>query len=500
MAACRAIVASLLLLAGVSCRAKAAEAADWGPALPAPLVFPLPEQGDSVHGSTGGLGAMDPSAGLLASPERVPAPGPETRGTAPVAAPNGPESLEQGWAVALAFDRSLEAKRFGTAAATETLLSARAERWPSVAVEGSYAVRDNEQAFRSYAVGLPIPGNLRFPFLQEEGFAFRTRIDLPLYTGGEVGQRISAAQAGVATAERDVAFARSELMVRVAQEYVAVLRAEQYLDVADCRVHSLEARLGDVQTLCAHQRATSNDLLAAQAAVSEARQAALEARNLLDLSRAAYNRRLGRPLTYPVWLASVSVPPLADDLPTLTARAVSGHPSLGKLRAQIEALERQAAAELAKNGLRVNAWGDYAFEENRYVDPEGIAEVGLGVSWNIFDGGRDRHCAAAILHEAAALRSTRADLESLIALEVRRAWLEVHQTARRIEAAGEAMRRAEENLRVAQRRHAVAVGTNTEVLDAQLLQSQSRHEHAGAVCDAVLAAVRLRHATGELGR
>ena len=57
-------------------------------------------------------------------------------------------------------------------------------------------------------------------------------------------------------------------------------------------------------------------------------------------------------------------------------------PELTALASQARALQQQAASERAKNGPQVQLQGGYLYQDNRYVDPNGVAGVLLGVQWN----------------------------------------------------------------------------------------------------------------------
>ena len=108
----------------------------------------------------------------------------------------------------------------------------------------------------------------------------------------------------------------------------------------------------------------------------------------------------------------------------------------------------------------------------------------------MFDGGKNRYQASALERRADGLVRVKKDLESRIALDVRRAWLDVQETGRRLTVAAEAITRAEENLRVARRRYKAGTAISTEVLDAQSLRAQAYRNRDHANYDAVLAALR----------
>jgi outer membrane protein TolC len=122
----------------------------------------------------------------------------------------------------------------------------------------------------------------------------------------------------------------------------------------------------------------------------------------------------------------------------------------------------------------------------------------VSVQWNLFDGGRSRKQAAALNSQASSLIHLRADLESVIALGVRRAWNDRNEAASRMEVARQAVDQAMENLRVVRNRYAAGASTNSEVLDAETLREQSLNNRDNARYDFVLARLRLARAVGNL--
>jgi len=408
-----------------------------------------------------------------------------------------PETLDEAWAAALKADLLLQARQWEVSSAERSLRASQAERWPTAKVSGSYTVRSDEPAFRFHFPAIPVPTDT-FPFAQRENLALGANVNLPLYTGGRIRHGIAAAEDDVTAAAlaRDVA--EADLKMRVAEHYVEVLRSQRDLAVVQSTVRSLQGHMRDVELLFRHQQVPPNDLLAARVAESNARQDAMRAENRLDVRRAAYNRQLGRPLDTPVHLAE-SPPELPDaDLTALTGRARRNRAEIARLAARAKALRHQAAAARAGSWPQVQLRGEYTYEENRFLEPEGIAAAGVGVDWKLFDGGRDRHRAAALSQKAEALLRMQADLESRIGLEVRQAWLDVQETRRRVQVTRQAVQQADENLRVSRQRYALGAGTNTEVLDAEALRTETYRNHHAATYELLLAVLRLRRATGDL--
>ncbi len=91
-----------------------------------------------------------------------------------------------------------------------------------------------------------------------------------------------------------------------------------------------------------------------------------------------------------------------------------------------------------------------------------------------------------------------ADLQSDIDLEIRRAWLVANESLERTTVAQGALAQADANLQAARNRYNSGLCSDTKVHDAVLLRSEAMLNYHHAVCDAVLAACLLRHATGDL--
>jgi outer membrane protein len=411
------------------------------------------------------------------------------------------ESLEDAWKIALVVDQRIKASQRTTESAQHSLYAAKAALLPSLTVESEYTVLNNEPAFKvslPTVPGLPPIPLEEIPFAQDKSASFKATVTLPLFTSWRISRNIDAASSQLNAARMDEDRTELDIKLEVAEAYITVLRARRGVEVAESSVAGLNAHAKDVEDLFKHDLVAKNDLLAAQVALADARQRAIQAHNALDVSCAAYNRLLGRPLTHPVEVDEVLPEPIQVDVDTLTRQALSQRPELSGLEEQAQALRYQASSIRAENGPQVAVSGGYSFQQNRFLVHENVWSAILGLKWNIFDGGIKRQEAYAIAQKAEALSNLRGDLVSTIALQVRQAWLDVEETHKRIEVAREAIAQAEENLKVANDRYRNSLGTNTEVLDAETLRTRSQTNYYNAVYDAVLATLRLHRVVGNL--
>ncbi len=405
------------------------------------------------------------------------------------------ETLDDAWEVALIADHSLRAAHWKTESAEQNYAAARSQRMPSLTVDGGYNAKNNPSVVNISELGLPVG---QFPADEKQSLSYGANISLPLYTSGKISHGIDAASHGVEAEQLHEATAIQDLKMNVAAAYIAVLRMRRAYATAESHVVSLEAHARDTENLFKQGLTDKNALLSARVALADAKQKALQAKNDVDIAGATYNRQLGRELSLAV--DPEEIEPVGTDLalPDLTRRALMQRPAVLALSRQAEALREQAAAERAGKGPQAKLSGGYNYDENRYQVNEGVWSVNLGIEWELFDGGAINHRSTAIARQADALMEMRDDLQSRIELEVREAWLELHESKERTEVTRQAVAQADENLKVARNLFKAGMATHTQVLDAERLRTTTYSNHDNATYDHVLAGLRLRRTLGEL--
>jgi outer membrane protein TolC len=358
----------------------------------------------------------------------------------------------------------------------------------------AYALSDRP----SISAAVPGVGTFEMPILDQNAVAYQATVNQPIYTFGRITSGIRAASEGVRANEAECSKTQLDIKMNVAEIYVVTLRTKRLIEVVDSKVVSLEAHCTDVTAFFEKGLVPRNDLLAAQVAVANAHQEALQVHNMLEVSYAAYNRALGRSLESTVSLAEIQTQGLPPNVDNLTNRAMELRPELAAYSAQARALREQAAGVRARKLPQVGLTGGYVNLQNEFLEPNGVAGVMLGVEWTPLDCGRVSNQASALNEKSEATIRLCRDAQSMIALEVRQRWLDLQTAIHKIEAVGQATTQADENLRVARDRYQHQVGTNTEVLDAETLRLQAYVNFYTSSYEAVLAELRLRRAVGDL--
>ena len=408
------------------------------------------------------------------------------------------ETLDEAWALALQQDHSLAAARNQAEAAGFEAQAARAQRWPTVAVGGSYTQLDDSPAFDFAFTGLPLtPPEL---FEDDKYVMGSASLTIPLFTSGRISSSIAAAEARERGVGAQVTAATADVKLAVADSYVEVLRARKAHGVASSSVQTLEALTRDTTSMFERELVPKNELLAVQVALADARQNELRAANAAEVAAAAYTRRLGAPLDRPVELSEALAVPveLSQDLPALVEQAKSRRAELDAFDAQAEAYGQLARTERSRVLPQVALSGGYQYLENQFLDDETIGMAGIGVQWALFDGGQSRKRAAALDRNRRATEQQRADAASQIELQVRQAYLGIQESRQRVIVTAQAAEQADENLRIARERYTAGLGTQTQLLQAETLRVQALRNRDDASLDAGLAQLRLARAVGAL--
>jgi outer membrane protein TolC len=407
------------------------------------------------------------------------------------------ETLAEAWDHALGSHRRIAAAAAERDAAEFEVERARAARLPKLGLSTDYTQLDTAPAF-AFGDGLTTP-----PIFDGDDFVRAgAAMNLPLYAGGGIRAGIDAAESGAAAAAGHLESVVQDIKLGAAEHFVSVLRAESAVEVAGSIVTSLETHTENTRNRFEFGAVPQNDYLAASVTLANAKQRLLSAENGLDYARAAYNRFLGRPLSADVALDPAlgidDLVPAERDLDALIELARRQRPGLAAMEEQAMALRRQSDAARSAARPRLALTGGYMFLENEFLDDDAFWMAGVSLSWNLFDGGESRKQAAALDSRAAALAHSRADMETMVALEVRQAWNDRLEAENRLAVAARAVEQATENLRVVRNRYDAGASTNVEVLDAEALREQALGNRDNARYEVALAKLRLARAAGLL--
>jgi outer membrane protein TolC len=397
----------------------------------------------------------------------------------------------------------LASPRLAALAAREAAAAARAkgagaERWPQLELGASYTRRSEVPELAIFTPtddpAQPVERVVVFPNIQDN-WRVRAQVALPLYTGGSLSGRIASAEQGREAAAHDLRAGRGDLVLETKAGYWSLVTARKRERVLGEAIRAYEAHLADARNREQLGMAARNEVLAVEVERDRAELERIRAE--ADASLAESN--LQRLLELPAATRVEPTEPLAGgpalartELEGLVAEAQEARPERRALAARVLAADASASAERGTRLPQLALAGGYLYANpNREIVPptadwKDTWDVGIGLTWSVFDGGRRSAGEARARAQADAARAELRELDLAIRLEVTRRSLELKTSEARLAVAERSVVSAAESRRVAADRYREGVIPSSELLDAELA-----HERAALARTEAQAALRL---------
>jgi TolC family type I secretion outer membrane protein len=325
-----------------------------------------------------------------------------------------------------------------------------------------------------------------------------------IYDFGRSGNTLDASRLGMRSAEREADRVVNEVILSVKQSYYALLAAGKLMLVAQKTVEQAESHLRQAEAFFRVGSKPRFDVTRAEVEVNSARLGVINAKNSVRLRTIGLFNAMGiNPETEIVIDDILSAPVVIPPMEQALADSVTTRPEMLKTEADIEAARAKVKAEESNYLPTLSANGAYNWAH-------GTAEMGtfkgdIQNSWNagvllslpLFEGGLTK---GRVREARANLRTVEAQGETLrqsIIIELHQAYADIESATSRIAVSEISLKKARENLELAQGRYEAGVGPYIEVTDAQVASVTTETDHVQALYDYQLAVARLYKAMGK---
>lgn len=308
---------------------------------------------------------------------------------------------------------------------------------------------------------------------------------LPIFTGGKLKGTIKQAKANYQYNQVGVQRTYNEMRSTVTDGYFTMLQADNMQKLSAESVARLEDHLKNVQAQYDVGVVAKVDVLRSQVELANAKQTLIQAENSYQVAEANMNKIVGLPMDTNLKLDNLLVYNAYDqNMDDCLAYAAEHRPEL--MQAQYNVDAAKGALMVARSGHmpQVAASASQSWSDTNWPgDEKGNWGVGVNVSMNVFDTGvtlSKIHGAEADLKKA---EETYRDTVNAVNLDVRSNYLGLREAEKRIGTTKLAVEQADEDYRIAQLRYMSGVGTNTDVLDAQVALTQAKTNYTKALYD-----------------
>ncbi|MEJ5360397.1 MAG: TolC family protein [Desulfobacterales bacterium] len=417
---------------------------------------------------------------------------------APAQPSDAPLTLRE--AVELALQANLALKR-----SAEEIFAAEAQRrvslsrfLPSLAMSYSAAHRNRERVSVNPLTGREVVS------LPEDQYTFTTSLTQPLFTGFGLIQEYRLAELGLDRAEVALKLARQDVILDAQNAFFQVLKTQQLVEVARQTVASIAAQREVAENFYRVGLTPLNDLLQSEVQLANAKQQLTSAQNDLDIARARFNTLLRRPVGAPVRLVEeMGFAQLDWRLEQCLEEAAKGRLELEIADLDVAIAERQVRLTEKDFYPAINLTGAYVRTGERWdVDGgEGIPDaagwnVQATATWEFWQWGRTAYGRREKLARLSQSRLRKTEIEDSIRLEVQQAYLKAREAEQNIATVERAVEQARENLRITEEQYREQVATQTDVLVARTLLTQTETSYTNALYDFKIAKAFLFRAMG----
>lgn len=413
----------------------------------------------------------------------------------------------------LALEKNLKLKQAIAAveAARARLVQAESILYPTLGIQVSKTERSKtgKVNFLEFPEGLnPTPEDVfLYKFMQSvmgrlgasssADYQSRINISYPIYLGGKKDATIKSAKESLLAELENLRQVKNEVFYSIAEAYYGLLKAKNAYSTAIESKRLLEAHLEEVKARFSVGMATRSELLRVETALANAELDIIRAENAVRVVELNLKFAIGLDRDEKVEVKEdLSFSPLEEELEAYLKEAFLKRPELSSMSHAIEALKASQKAALASYSPQLYLSGSYQWSGDTFPPKDDSWSLALILSFNIFDGGETKGKVNEIKANIDKLVAAFEGLKKSIALQVESAYLSVKEAERRIKVAKSYVDKAFEDFKIAEEEYKAGVGTNLNVLDAQISWKEMRNNYIQALYDANVAIAKLILAVG----
>lgn len=329
-------------------------------------------------------------------------------------------------------------------------------------------------------------------------------LNQPLYMGGAItaGNRMAEIAERIAAMKTETA--EHEVLYNIDQTYWMVVSLNKKKQLADSYLTLVKKLDADVQKMIKEGVATRADGLKVSVRVNEADMTKTQVESGLSLSRMLLCQLCGLPLDSDITLADENSKELAADMVEMQYDMSSAMEQRPELRMVNESMAlSQQAVKMARaaylpqlmltGGYSVHNPNVYNGFHNKFA---GVWNVGVMLRMPVWDWGEARYKVRSAKTNATIATLTKDELQEKIELQVNQCDYKLQVAKKRLMAAQQNQKVADENLRCATLGFKEGVMSTTEVMAAQTAWFQAQTQNIDAQIDVKLGEAGLKKALG----
>jgi len=349
----------------------------------------------------------------------------------------------------------------------------------------------------------PILGPVTLVTGTKDNYSWAVEVKQPIFAGGGILANYEAGRLGQEIASLDETSVVQDMVQEVRVAYFNVLKAEKSLDVARQSVEQLESHRSMAQDFFDVGVIPKNDLLRAEVELANGRQNLVRAENAVEMAKAKFNTVLRREIDTPTEVEDIlALRPYTRTFDECQKLAMENRPEVKSYVRRVE--QSQKLVNLAKSEYlpsinvvgHFERYGDNAnVNGSPYRNSDNTYIMGMA-TWNLWEWGKTKNRVEASRSRQNQTAYALDNIKDQVALEVKSAWLALHESEKEVAVTRKSIEQADENFRVSTERYKEHVGTSTDVIDAQTLLTKAKTDYFNALSNYNISIARLERAMG----
>ena len=321
---------------------------------------------------------------------------------------------------------------------------------------------------------------------------------MPLYTGGKVENTIEQAKLSHKVSQLEITATKQQLKLEASNGYYKVLQNQTLLEIAKQTVNDFSAHLNRVRQMYDTGVAPWHDILQTKVRLANAENDLVKAQNDYDLAVYSLNKTMGLALRSEITLTEPLIyQEYALALDDVTAYGLAHRPEMAQQQANIK--KEEAQIKIAQSGQqpKVMLTGTMAWNNEDFAGTANRDWTAMLVTqFNLFDSGNTKAKVRQAQSGKLAARKQAQQMQDNISLEISDAYLSMKEAEKRISTNTVAAEEASVNSDISQRAYRAGVGTNLDVMDAELALNQAKTNYTNSLFDYNISKARLDKAMG----
>ncbi len=415
-------------------------------------------------------------------------------------------SLEDAIRIALKNNHRIKSVEKMVEARKKEKYSSKTDFFPKFSASYSYThFKDQPIAIFHYKTPTGEERPVSTPIGERDAYQWEVRLTQPVFTGFALYSKYKLSSLGLDVEKVERELAKLDTIRNVKVFYYKALYDKDMLLSAKEEVNYLKAHARDAENLYREGVIPLNDLLKSKVALSASIQREAERESQFKISLSNLAKVMGININTPILLESAvkNIPPPPRSLEPLIQEALQKRPELKELRLKLKMAKYRI--KLAKSnyypkayfiaGYRHTGYNDWKAVKNKYRRSR-ETYLGFRINWDFFQWGKTRAEVKSEVFKREALFETLRDMEGVVSLDVKRAFLNLKVAWKNIETARKALSQAKENYRITDIQYKNSLTTSTEVLDARSYLTEAEANYYGALYGYMIALAELERSMG----